>query len=120
VPALGAGIFLFGCVTFVLWSQVIGSLILLPGTFVLGMWGAARYGFDNDPLAAVKLRRWRFFAGGLVLAAAGWALFFMVDGDLGLLAVVLGGLLISTALIGVREDSRGGPVDGPWFGETNA
>ena len=119
IPVVGLLIFLGGCSIFVLWSQVIGTFVLLPGVFVGAMWAAARHGFDNDPMGAWRRRRWAFFSCGLALAAVGWVLFFTVDGDLGLLAVVLGGLAISAATLGVRRDVAGGPTDGPWYGETH-
>ncbi len=98
--------------------MAIGTLVIAPGAVSGLLWLVLRNGVVPDPLEGYGKGGGALAGAGLALAGAGWFLYFTIDGDLGLLAVVLGGLVIAVAAIDVRQDSAGGPVDGPWYGDT--
>lgn len=102
---------------FVTWSQTIGRLVIAPGAVILITWLMFRNGLESQ--GRWHQRRPAVIGLGLTLVAAGWIVFFALDGDLGLLLVVLGAIVISATALDVQRDPAGGPIDGPWYGDTN-
>jgi hypothetical protein len=75
----------------------------------------------DDPFAGPRRYRKTLVAVALLTIGLGWVAYFSVDGDLGLLLVVIGSLPLLLTLVGMRSDpvmDAAGPIDGPWFGDT--
>jgi hypothetical protein len=117
VSIVGAVVFAAGCAVFVLESQTLGGF-LLAGGLALSVSGLMGDDSGDEIEAWAARHRRSLLVLGAVLVAAGWAVFMLVHQDAGLLLVVLAGLVLGAVLVSVQHDQRGGPTDGPWYGDT--
>lgn len=121
--ALVLGSLAGGALVFVLWSQTVGRLVLAPGLAIVLVWLVAKtVGFEDGFEARLRSARRGILAMGFLLTAAGWATYFLVHQDLGLLIVILAAAVVTLTLIGTQSDpmtTAAGPTDGPWYGDTS-
>jgi hypothetical protein len=108
-----------GCALFLFESQTFGRIALVLGVGWALMWLMLRHlARHRDPLEALQRHRLLLIGVSAVLAAAGWAAFFLLWEELGLLLVLFGALALSPLIAGVRRRPQLSPLDGPPFGET--
>jgi hypothetical protein len=118
IPLLVVALLLVGSVLFVLWSQVVGQLLVVAGLWSGLMWFILRRGDPDGALGQLRRLRRATIAFGAALVAVGGALFVLVDQDLGLLLVFFGGAALALNLIGAKQEPLASPLDGPTFGDT--
>ena len=118
-----AVLFFGGCALFLYESQTVGRVGIAVGTAWAFFWLLARRlrKHGDDPFEALRRSRRYLIGAGVVGVAAGWAVFFTVWEELGLLLVVLGAIPLLIVTVGVRQrEELLSPMDGPPFGDTGS
>jgi hypothetical protein len=118
IPAAAAVLLVAGCVTFAIWSQTLGSIALALGLGLGLIWFFLRQGDPDGAVSTLRRARPQLIAIGGALVAAGGAVYAVVDQDLGLLLVLLGGATLAVNLLGLKQEPLASPMDGPIYGDT--
>jgi hypothetical protein len=120
--ALVIGVLFFGgCALFLFESQTFGRVGIALGTGWALFWLLVRRRRKHgaNPFEALRHQRRSLIGLGVLVVAAGWAVFFTVWENLGLLLVVLGAIPLLIVTLGVRQrEQLLSPMDGPPFGDT--